>query len=143
MNEDGITNETIKQKVYEIVKLLDVTGTVYNRNTTQSSPEERVGWPILQENFTEVLTLNSHKNWEFRLSLEDLILSGTPSTVELIDYYYTNYQISVNKNKIYREQYFRCLSSSACAGLMPSKETMINANYAAIYANPRYPDKVK
>ena len=65
MNEDGITNETIKQKVYEIVKLLDVTGTVYNRNTTQSSPEERVGWPILQENFTEVLTLNSHKNWEF------------------------------------------------------------------------------
>ena len=143
VNKDGVTNETIKQDVFELVKLLDVTGTVYNRNTTQSSPEERVGWPVLQENFTEVLTLNSHQNWEFRLSLEDLILSGTPSTVELIDYYYTNYQISVNKNKIYREMYFRCLSSSACAGLMPSKETMINANYAAIYANPRYTDAVK
>tara|TARA_B110000285_G_scaffold207654_1_gene247195 strand:+ start:317 stop:532 length:216 start_codon:yes stop_codon:yes gene_type:complete len=71
--------------------LLDVTGTVYNRNTSQSSPVGRVGWPILQENFTEVLKLNSHQNWEFGLSLEDLILSGTPSTVELVDYYYTNY----------------------------------------------------
>jgi hypothetical protein len=97
--------------VFELVKLLDVTGTVYNRNTSQSSPVERVGWPILQENFTEVLKLNSHKNWEFGLSLEDLILSGTPNTVELIDYYYTNYQIIVNKNKVYREMYYRCLSS--------------------------------
>ena len=90
-----------------------------------------------------MLKLNSHRNWEFKLSLEDLILSGTPSTVELVDYYYTNYQISVNKNKIYREMYYRCLSSSACATLLPGKDTMINANYKYIYANPYYPDSVK
>ena len=39
--------------------------------------------------------------------------------------------------------YYRCLSSSACATLLPSKDTMINANYKYIYANPYYPDSVK
>ena len=34
VNEDGVTNETIKENVFELVKLLDVTGSVYNRNTS-------------------------------------------------------------------------------------------------------------
>lgn len=34
VNQDGVTNETIKENVFELVKLLDVTGSVYNRNTS-------------------------------------------------------------------------------------------------------------
>lgn len=39
--------------------------------------------------------------------------------------------------------YYRCLSSFVCATLLPSKETMINANYDYIYKNPKYPEAVK
>ena len=91
MNEDRTTNETIKNNVFEFVKMCDIVGTIYTRNTTKSSTLERVGWPITQENFTEILKLNKHNNWEFQLNLEDMILSGTPDSLELVDYYYTNY----------------------------------------------------
>jgi hypothetical protein len=113
--------------------MCDIVGSIYTRNTTKSATLERVGWPILQENFTDILKLNKHNNWEFQLNLEDMIISGTPDSLELVDYYYTNYQITVNKNKVYRETYYRCLAIYACRTVLPDKNDMINANYDYFY----------
>ena len=55
VNIDDTTNETIKNNVMDFVKYLDVTATVYNKNMSRGTSTEAVGWPILQENFTEVL----------------------------------------------------------------------------------------
>ena len=57
----------------------------------------------------------------------------TPDSLELVDYYYTNYQITVNKNKVYRETYYRCLAIYACRTVLPDKNDMINANYDYFY----------
>jgi len=40
VNSDGVTNETIKERVHEIAKLLDVTATINNKNTSRGSSEK-------------------------------------------------------------------------------------------------------
>jgi hypothetical protein len=77
VNEDGVTNETIKERVHEVAKMLDVTATIYNKNTSRGTSAKQIGWPILQENFTEVLSINSHENWEMKVDLQDMIMSGS------------------------------------------------------------------
>ena len=47
------------------------------KNTSRGQSEKAVGYPILQENFTEALSINSHENWEFKIDLQDLIMSGS------------------------------------------------------------------
>ena len=69
INENGVTNYTIKQNVLEMAKFMDVTATIFNKNMSRGTSTKRIGWPILQENFTEVLTVNSHENWEFKIDL--------------------------------------------------------------------------
>lgn len=69
VNEDGVTNGTIKDRVHEIAKMIDVTATIYNRNTSRGTSTKRIGWPVLQENFTEVLSINSHEHWEIKIDL--------------------------------------------------------------------------
>lgn len=77
VNEDGVTNETVKERVHELAKMVDVTAAIYNRNTSRGTSTKRIGWPILQENFTEVLSINSHENWEMKVDLQDMIMSGS------------------------------------------------------------------
>lgn len=69
VNEDGVTNGTIKDRVHEIAKMIDVTATIYNKNTSRGTSTKRIGWPVLQENFTEVLSINSHEHWEIKVDL--------------------------------------------------------------------------
>ena len=85
VNSDGVTNETIKERVHEIAKLLDVTATINNKNTSRGSSEKQIGRPILQENFTEVLTINPHENWEMKVDLQDLIMSGSKDFPDLVN----------------------------------------------------------
>ena len=61
VSKDGVTNETIKEHVLEMAKLMDVTAQVYTKNTSRGTSVKAVGWPILQENFTQALTINSHE----------------------------------------------------------------------------------
>jgi len=69
VNEDGVNNYTIKHRVHEMAKFMDVTAAIYNKNMSRGTSAKRIGWPILQENFTEVLSVNSHENWEFKIDL--------------------------------------------------------------------------
>tara|TARA_B110000285_G_C15079178_1_gene592461 strand:- start:714 stop:863 length:150 start_codon:yes stop_codon:yes gene_type:complete len=42
----------------------------------------------------------------------------------------------MNKYKMYREAYFRCLSKRSCGGLLPDEGTMVNAEFDNINTNP-------
>ena len=44
---------------------------------------------------------------------------------------------------MYREAYFRCLSTTDCGSLLPDEDTMINKEYESVYGNPRLPDNLK
>jgi len=73
-----ITNYTIKHEVHEMAKFMDVTATIFNKNMSRGTSTKSIGWPILQENFTEALSVNSHENWEYKIDLQDMIMSGSP-----------------------------------------------------------------
>lgn len=47
INEDGTTNGTIKDYVFEFVKFCDVSAQVYSRNMTPGVSVESVGRPVL------------------------------------------------------------------------------------------------
>ena len=79
VNLNGVTNYTIKHRVHEMAKFMDVTATIYNKNMSRGTSLKQIGRPILQENFTEVLSINSHQNWEFKIDLQDMIMSGSPN----------------------------------------------------------------
>ena len=55
VNNVAITNYTIKQNVAEMAKFMDVTASIYMKNMTRGTSPKRIGYPILQENFTEIL----------------------------------------------------------------------------------------
>ena len=143
VNEDGITNETIKERVHEIAKLLDVTATIYTKNTSRGSSEKQVGWPIRQENFTEVLKINPHENWEMKVDLQDLLMSVSADFPNLVDQYSTTYAFQLNKHKMYREAYFRCLSKKSCGSGLPDEAKMVNAELDYINTNPYYTTAIK
>jgi hypothetical protein len=42
-------------------------------------------------------------------------MSGSRDFANQLDEYYTQYDVQINKHKMYREAYFRCLSSRACS----------------------------
>ena len=69
VGNDDVTNYTIKHDVHEVAKFMDVTASIYNKNMSRGTSAKRVGWPILQENFTDVLSVNSHENWEYKIDL--------------------------------------------------------------------------
>ena len=74
-----------------MAKYLDVTATIYNKNMSRGTSIKRIGWPILQENFTEIMKVNSHENWEFKIDLQDMIMSGSPNFFNQVDYFMTKY----------------------------------------------------
>ena len=47
VNQDKVNNETIKERVHEIAKMMDVTAQVYTKNTSRGTSQKAVGWPIL------------------------------------------------------------------------------------------------
>tara|TARA_B110000285_G_C15000173_1_gene551031 strand:- start:425 stop:793 length:369 start_codon:yes stop_codon:yes gene_type:complete len=122
-----------------MAKFMDVTATIYNKNMSRGTSVKRIGRPILQENFTEVLSINSHENWEFKIDLQDMIMSGSPNFFSQTDYFTTKYEIKVNKYKMYREAFFRCMATSGCGSNLPDQGTMINA---AILASPHLGDLI-
>ena len=136
VNKDGVTNDTIKERVHEVAKMLDVTATIYNKNTSRGTSAKQIGWPILQENFTEVLSINSHENWEMKVDLQDMIMSGSRDFYNQVNQFSTTYDFQMNKYKMYREAYFRCLSKRSCGGLLPDEGTMVNAEFDNINTNP-------
>ena len=47
VGKDQVNNETIKQRVHEMAKMMDVTAQVYMKNTSRGTSVKAIGWPIL------------------------------------------------------------------------------------------------
>lgn len=70
-------------------------------------------------------------------------MSGSPDFFSQADFFTTKYEIKVNKYKMYREAFFRCLAKQGCGALVPDEGTMINAAHTAVQSIPYYSGEVK